>query len=167
MACARPRGCAARSRSREQGASPLAHVPRSLAPPATSARRSPQLRFVPADPVAHVVRKAKEARPPAPLDVLFASGNRSLVRAAAEATSSLFYNDASGSKGAADGLHDRYLRLRRVRRASDRKGEPLLQELHNLSLRGVLNTPFAATTVHASCRCPALASDVLPVTHRD
>ena len=164
MAYARPQGSAARSRSREQGASPLAHVPRSLAPPATSERRSPQLRFV---PVAHVVRKAKEARPPAPLDVLFASGNRSLVRAAAEATSSIFYNDASGSKGAADGLHDRYLRLRRVRRAKERKGVPLLQKLHNLSLRGVLNTPFAATTVHASCRCPALASDVPPVTRRD
>jgi hypothetical protein len=39
--------------------------------------------------------------------VLLASGKRSLIRAAAEATSSLFYNVASGSKGAADGLRDR------------------------------------------------------------
>ena len=32
--------------------------------------------------------------------MLLASGNRSLVREAAEATSSFLYNDASGSKGA-------------------------------------------------------------------
>ena len=72
MACARPQGSAARSRSREQGASPFAHVPRSLAPPATSPRRSPQLRFVPADPVAHVVRKAQEVCSLAPKDEPFA-----------------------------------------------------------------------------------------------
>ena len=56
-----PQGPAARSRSREQGAPLFAHVPRSLAPPATSRRRSPLLRFVPADPVAHVARNAQEA----------------------------------------------------------------------------------------------------------
>ena len=102
----------------------LSHHPslttlRPLARRAPSQSRSPQLRFIPADPVAQVARKAKEARPPALLDVLLASGNRSLVRAAAEATSSLFYNDASGSKGAADSLRDRYLRLRQARRAGD------------------------------------------------
>ena len=73
VAFARPQGSATRSRSREQGASPLAHVPRSLARPATSPRRSPQLRFVPADPVAHVVRKAREACSLAPKDEPFAS----------------------------------------------------------------------------------------------
>ena len=66
VACARPQGSATRSRSREQGASPFAHVPRSLAPPATSLRRSPQLRFVPVDPVAHVAQKTQEACSPSP-----------------------------------------------------------------------------------------------------
>jgi hypothetical protein len=58
-------------------------------------------------------------RPPSHLDVLLASGNRSLVREAAEVILSLFYDDASGSKGAADSLRDRYLRLRQARRAGD------------------------------------------------
>jgi hypothetical protein len=79
--------------------------------------------------------------------VLLASGNRSLVREAAEVTSLLFYNNASGSKGAADGLRDRYLRLRQVRRARERQGAPLLHELHTLALRGVLYAPAAAMTV--------------------
>jgi hypothetical protein len=60
-AFARPQGRTAHSRSKDRRAPPFAHVPRSLAPPAASPRRSPQLRFVPADPVAHVVRKAQEA----------------------------------------------------------------------------------------------------------
>ena len=72
MAFARPKGCAARSRSSEQGASPFALMPRSLAPPATSPRRSPQLRFVPADSVAYVARKAQEACSLAPKDEPFA-----------------------------------------------------------------------------------------------
>ena len=72
VAFARPQGSAARSRSREQGASPFAHLPRSLAPPATSPRRSPQLRFVPADPAAHVARKVQEACSLAPMDKPFA-----------------------------------------------------------------------------------------------
>ena len=55
-AFARPQGPAARSRSREQAASLFAHVPRSLAPPATSPRCTPPLRFVPADPVARVAQ---------------------------------------------------------------------------------------------------------------
>ena len=130
---ARPKGRAVRPRSSERCASFFAHLPRPLAPPATSPRRSPQLRFVPAvllvpaarqaqklrslaprtcslpekqrlshhpslatlrslarrapsqsrspqlrfvhaDPIAQVARKAKEARQPAPLDVLLASG---------------------------------------------------------------------------------------------
>jgi len=54
-----PQGPAARSRSREQGAPLFAHVPRSLAPPATSPRRSLLLRFVPADPVAHVAQESR------------------------------------------------------------------------------------------------------------
>ena len=54
-----PQGPAARSRSRELGAPLFAHVPRSLAPPATSPRRSLLLRFVPADPVAHVAQESR------------------------------------------------------------------------------------------------------------
>ena len=72
VAYARPQGSAACSRSREQGASLFAHVPRSLAPPATSPRRSPQLRFVPADPATHVARKAQETCSLAPKDDPFA-----------------------------------------------------------------------------------------------
>jgi hypothetical protein len=34
-------------------------------------------------------------------------------------TRALFYDDASGSKGAADSLRDRYLRQRQARRAGD------------------------------------------------
>jgi hypothetical protein len=48
------------------------------------------------------VQKSQEARPPASFDVLLTSGNRSLVREAAEVISSLFSHVASGSKGAAD-----------------------------------------------------------------
>ena len=51
--------------------------------------------------------------------MLPASGNRSLVREAAEVILSLFYDDASGSKGAADSLRDRYLQIRQARRAGD------------------------------------------------
>jgi hypothetical protein len=119
----------------------LSHHPslatlRTLARRAPSQSRSPQPGYDPADPDAQVARKAKEARPPAPLDVPLASGNRSLFREAAEATMSLIYNDASGSKGAADGLRDRYLRLRRARRAreGERHGAPLLHELHTIAL---------------------------------
>ena len=72
VACTRPQESAARSRSREQGASSFARLPRSLAPPATSPRGSPQLRFVPVDPVAHVVRKAQEACSCAQKDEQFA-----------------------------------------------------------------------------------------------
>jgi hypothetical protein len=43
-AFARPQGSTARSRNREQGVSPFAHVPRSLVSPATSPRCSPQRR---------------------------------------------------------------------------------------------------------------------------
>jgi hypothetical protein len=88
-------------------------------------------------------------------------------------SSSLFYNDASGSnasgsKGADDGLRERYLQLRQVRRVRERQGTPLLHELHTLALCAVLNTPDAATTVHASCRRPALAPDeIARVTRRD
>jgi hypothetical protein len=95
-AFARSQGRAARPRSSDRPALPSLTTPRPLARPAPSRRRSPQLRFDPStDPVAQVARKAKEAHPPASLGVLLASGNRSLVREAAEATSSLFYNDAS------------------------------------------------------------------------
>jgi hypothetical protein len=154
-----PRTCSLPAKQR------LTHHPslttlRPLARRAPSQSRSPQLRLGPADPVAKVARKAKEARSPAPLDVLLTSGNRSLVREAAVATS-IVYNDASGSKGAADGLCDRYLRMRRARRAGDKCDGLLLHELHTLALRGVLNTPAAATTVHVSCRRPALAPDML------
>jgi hypothetical protein len=62
----RPQGSAARSRSREQGASPFAHVPRSLAPPATSPRRSPQLRFVPAVLLVQAAQEAQKLRSLAP-----------------------------------------------------------------------------------------------------
>ena len=93
--------------------------------------------------------------------MLPASGNRSLVREAAEVILSLFYDDASGSKGAADSLRDRYLRQRQARRAGDRCDGLLLHELHTLAPRGALNTPSAATMVHASCRRPALAPDML------
>jgi hypothetical protein len=44
----------------------------------------------------------------------------------------------SGSKGAADDLRDRYLRLRQVRRAKERQGATLLHELHTLALCAVL-----------------------------
>ena len=51
----------------------LSHHPslttlRPLARRAPSQSRSPQLRFVPADPVAQVARKAREACPPAPFE---------------------------------------------------------------------------------------------------
>ena len=76
-----PQGPAARSRSREQGAPLFAHVPRSLAPPATSPRRSTQLRYIPAEPVAHVARKAQEACSLAPKDVApLANRSRSCLR---------------------------------------------------------------------------------------
>ena len=125
MAFARPQGSAARSRSREQGASPFAHVPRSLAPPATSPRRSPQLRFVPADPVAHVLRKAQETCSLAPKDV--ASARKPFAKLL-EATLSLSCA-VRAVLGAAKGLRERYLRLQRVRRKGERCDGLLLQEL--------------------------------------
>ena len=158
-AFARPQGPAARSRSREQAASLFAHVPRSLAPPATSPRCTPPLRFVPADPVARVAQKKKAARPPASLDVLLASGNRSLVREAAEAILSLFYNDMSGSKGAAGDLHERNLR--------GAAGAPT-RERQGAHSRPPLRPAFAAATTVLTCVDVRLSLPTkLPVTRRD
>ena len=75
---------------------------------------------------------------------------------AAEATSPLICA-VRAILGAADGLRDRYLRLRGARHAWERRDALLLRELHTLALHGALYAPAAATTVHASCRRPALA----------
>ena len=151
-----PQGPAARSRSREQGAPLFAHVPRSLAPPATSRRRSPLLRFVPADPVAHVAQVTQEACSLAPKDDPFARG----------AT-----NGALTPSRTCLALSLLQLPLRAARRSSDSSPPSYLSQQRGRRRRSCVLSPHGRAACPRSSDCPTILRHSLlacfPLTRRD
>ena len=155
-AFARPQGPAARSRSREQGAPLFAHVPRSLAPPATSRRRSPLLRFVPADPVAHVAQVTQEACSLAPKDEPFARGAA---------------NGALTPSRTCLALSLLQLPLRAARRSSDSSPPSYLSQQRGRRRRSCVLSPHGRAACPRSSDCPTNLQHSLlarfPLTRRD
>ena len=151
----RLQGRAARSRSRDRRASSFAHLPRSLTPPATSPRRSPQLHFVLADPVTHVVRNAQEACSLAPKDEPFA-------REAA--------NGALPSSRTCLALSLLQLPLLAARRSSYSSPPSYLSQQRGRRRRSCVLSPHGRAACPRSSDCPILRHSLLarfPLTRRD